>query len=128
MVTIDDIRRIAVTFPEVEESTHFRFRQPIFSVRGKPFAGGGGGKGELAAVFSISPEEASAAVAHDPAIYEEIWRPGAHRSFVGVRVDLAKVSKKRVQDLVEHAWRHKAPKNVVSAYEETMRATKTTGP
>ncbi len=53
----------------------------------------------------------------DPATYEEVWRPGARKSLVGLRVDLAKVSEERVQELVEHAWRNKAPKRVVSAYD-----------
>lgn len=58
MITLDDIRRFATAFPEVEESAHFR--QPAFKVRGKAFAGGE--KGEATAVFSISQEEAAAAV------------------------------------------------------------------
>lgn len=115
MITFDDIRRLATAFPEVEESTHFRIRQPVFKVGGKPFAGGE--KGETTAVFSVSREEAATAVADDPATYEEVWRPGATRSFVGLRTDLAKVSEERVQELIEHAWRNKAPKRVVAAYD-----------
>jgi hypothetical protein len=68
-------------------------------------------------VFSISQEEAAKAVAEDPGTYEEVWRTAAARSFVGVRVDLAKASNKRVQELVEHAWRNKAPRRMVAAYD-----------
>jgi len=71
----------------------------------------------LGTPFSVSQEEAATAVADDPATYEEVWRPGARKSLVGLRVDLAKVSEERVQELVEHAWRNKAPKRVVSAYD-----------
>ncbi|MDQ2761344.1 MAG: MmcQ/YjbR family DNA-binding protein [Actinomycetota bacterium] len=117
MITLDDVRRFSNAFPEVEEFTHFRFGQPVFKVAGKPFAGGAGSKGETTAVFSVSQEEAAKAVADDPAAYEEVWRPGARKSLVGLRVDLAKVSEERVQELVEHAWRNKAPKRVVSAYD-----------
>lgn len=117
MITIEDIRRLAMALPEVEESTHFRFHQPIFKVGGKPFAGGGGSKGDTAAVFSVSQEEAAGAVAEDPASYEEVWRPVAKKSLVGLRVDLARVSEERVEELVEHAWRHKAAKRVVAAYD-----------
>ena len=113
MITLDDIRRFATAFPEVEEVTHFR--QPAFKVRGKAFAGGE--KGETTAVFSVSQEEAAAAAADDPAVYEEVWRNAATRSFVGLRVDLAKVSRERVGELVERAWRNKAPKRVVTAYD-----------
>ncbi len=57
------------------------------------------------------------AVADDLAIYEEIWRPGARKTFVGLWVDLRKVSQERVQELLEHAWRNKAPKQAVAAYD-----------
>lgn len=117
MITLDDVGRFATAFPEAEEFTHFRFGQPVFKVGGKPFAGGGGSKGEPTAVFSVGQHEAATAVADDPAVYEEIWRPGARKSLVGLRVDLAKVSPERVQELVEHAWRNKAPKRVVAAYD-----------
>jgi hypothetical protein len=75
------------------------------------------GEGETTAVFSISHEEAAKAVADDPAIYEEVWCPGATKSFVGLRVDLAKVPEERVQELVEHAWRNKAANRMVAAYD-----------
>lgn len=41
-----------------------------------------------------------------------MWRNG--RIFVGLRVDLAKVTKKRLQELIEHAWRTRAPKRLVA--------------
>jgi hypothetical protein len=49
--------------------------------------------------------------------YEEVWRAGATRSFVGLRTDLTKVSEERVQELIEHAWRNTAHKRVVAAYD-----------
>lgn len=113
MITVDDIRRFATAFPEVEEFSHFGL--PGFRVRGKPFAGVE--KGETTAVASISRDEAAAAVADDPATYEEVWRTAATKSFVGVRFDLAKVSAERVQELIEHAWRNRAPQRVVAAYD-----------
>jgi hypothetical protein len=39
------------------------------------------------------------------------------RIFVGLRVDLAKVTKKRMQELIEHAWRNRAPKRLVAEYD-----------
>jgi hypothetical protein len=113
VITLDDIGRFAVAFPEVEEVTHFRL--PSFKVKGKPFAGVE--KGGATAVFSVSQEEAAQAVADDPAIYEEVWRAAATKIFVGLRVDLSKVSRERVQELVEHAWRNKAPKRLVVSYD-----------
>jgi hypothetical protein len=37
--------------------------------------------------------------------------------WVGLRVDFAKVSEERVQELVERAWWNKARKRVVAAYD-----------
>ncbi|MFU8851482.1 MmcQ/YjbR family DNA-binding protein [Micromonospora sp. SL1-18] len=113
MITLDDIRRYVAAFPEVEEVTHFRM--PSFKVSGKPFAGAE--KGATTAVFSVSQQEAATAVADDPTTYEEVWRTAGRRSFVGLRVDLTKVAEDRVKELVEHAWRNKAPKRVVAAYD-----------
>ena len=113
MITLDDIRRYATAFPEVEETTHFRL--PTFKVKGKPFAGVE--KGAETAVVSISKEDAAAAVAADGEVFEEVWRKAATDIFVGLRVDLAKVSEERLAELVESAWRNKAPKRVIAAYD-----------
>lgn len=113
MLTEDDIRRLAMAFPEVEEVAHFG--RPSFKVRGRPFAGTE--KSERTAVFSVGRDEGAAAVAAEPDVYEEVWRPGGRPTWVGLRVDLAKVPGARVAELVEHAWREKAPKRLVAAYD-----------
>jgi hypothetical protein len=46
---------------------------------------------------------------------EEVWRNG--RIFVGLRVDLAGVTEERVQELIEHAWRNRAPKRLVAEHD-----------
>ncbi len=115
MIAPETIRRFATELPGVEESTHVRFREPIFKVRGKTFAGVD--RGDATAVFSIDHREAATIVARAPGTYEEVWRPGATKSFVGLRVDLAKVSEERVRELIEQAWRTKAPRRVVTAYD-----------
>lgn len=113
MNEIDHIRRCATALPGVEEYVHFRFRTPGWKVNGKPFAGLE--KGETAAVFCVTQAEAAEAVTADPSMYEESWRPTNPRTFLGLRVDLGKVSDDRVRELVEHAWRHKAPKRLVAS-------------
>lgn len=115
MITTEDVRRLAMSFPDVEEFVHHRFKVPGFRVAGKAFAGMD--EGERTAVFSVSAEEAAAAVAAEPAVYEEVWRPGARPSLVGLRADLAGISPDRVAELVEHAWRHRAPRRLVAAYD-----------
>jgi hypothetical protein len=115
MVTTEDIRRFATALPGVEESTHHVFKVPVFRVGGTAFAGLN--RGETTAVFSIAHEDAQAAVADDPGTYAEVWRPGGRRSFVGLRVDLSKVAPDHVHNLVERAWRNKAPKRLVAAHD-----------
>lgn len=113
VITLEDLRRCAQALPEVEESTHFGL--PSFKVRGKPFAGVE--KTGETAVFSVGQDEAAAAVEADDTVYEEVWRTAGRKIYVGLRVDLAKVSPERVQELVENAWRNKAPKRLVTEHD-----------
>nr|WP_238362018.1 MmcQ/YjbR family DNA-binding protein [Actinopolymorpha pittospori] len=115
VITSEEIRRYATAFPEVEEDVHHVWKLPVFKVRGKVFAGMD--RGGRTAVFSISQEDAAAVVAAEPAVYEEVWRNAATRSFVGLRVDLAKVSTKHIRELIEGAWRNKAPKRLVATHD-----------
>lgn len=117
MITLDDIRRYARALPEVEEATHFRL--PSFKVRGKGFITVQ--QGNTHALLAVDQAEATALAAADPDVYEEVWRKGNGRIFVGVRVDLAKVSSEHVRELVEHAWRNRAPKRLVATYDEEGR-------
>ena len=113
MIGIDDMRRYALALPEVEEGTHFGL--PSFSVRGKGFANLQ--KGDTHALLSVSEPEAEALAAEDPQTYEAVSRNGG-RIFVGVRIDLAKVTVDRLRTLFAHAWRHRAPKRLVAAHPE----------
>jgi hypothetical protein len=115
VITLDDIRSMATAFPRSRNSPTSGSGCRASRSWAKAFAGME--KGETTAVFSISHEEAAKAVADDPATYEKVRRPDATKSFVGLRVDLAKVPEERVQELVEHAWRNKAPNRMVAAYD-----------
>jgi hypothetical protein len=108
MADVEDLRRLALAFPEAAEGTHFRLVD--FKVRGKGFAGllPNGNAG-----VSIDPAEVPALVAGDPAL-TELRR---FDKVIGVEVDLAKVSGDRLARLVELAWRHRAPKRLVAAWE-----------
>ena len=111
MITFDDMRGYAMVLPEVEEKSHFRL--PGFRVADKLLAHLE--KGDKHAIVCISQEEAEAASAEQPEVYQEVWRDG--RIFVGLRVDLAKVTNQRMQELIEHAWRNRAPKRLVKEYD-----------
>ena len=116
LITTEDIRRWAIALPEVEETSHFRFRVPQFKVRGRTFAGLG--KDATTAVFCVSEQEAVSATADDPATCQAVRRRDARRSFLGLQVQLRSVSRARVRGLVEDAWRHQAPKRLVAEYKE----------
>lgn len=113
MIGIDDLRRYALALPEVEEGTHFGL--PSFSVRGKGFANLQ--KGDTHTLLSLSEPEAEVLAAEDPQTYEAVSRNGG-RIFVGVRIDLAKVTADRLQMLLAHAWRHRAPKRLAAAHPQ----------
>jgi hypothetical protein len=72
-------------------------------------------KGDEHAIVCVSQAEAAAAAADQPDAYQPVWRDG--RIFVGLRVDLARVTDERLQELVEHAWRHRAPKRLVAEHD-----------
>ncbi len=76
-------------------------------------------QGDAHAIVCVGRAEAKTAAADKPDVYEEVWRNG--RIFVGLRVDLAKVTKKRMQELIEHAWRNRAPKRLVAEYDTPLR-------
>lgn len=117
MTTPDDIRTYATALPEVEERTHFG--KPAFRVRDKLFVSVHDEPEGLSAIVGVGREAATAAAADAPDVHEVVWRVhGETRLFVGLRVDLGRVSAETLQSLVEHAWRNKAPRRLVSAYDQ----------
>jgi hypothetical protein len=79
VISTDDIRRWAPALSEVEETSHFRFKVPIFKVLRQTFVGMG--KDETTAVFCIIEREADKAAADDPATYEAVRRSDARKKF-----------------------------------------------
>lgn len=112
MTTTDDIRRWAGALPEVEETRHFRFKVPVFKVRGRTFVGMG--QDETTAVFCV--REAAALQLAEQGVGEPVRRQDARRSFLGLEVVLSAVPSSRVQALVEEAWRAQAPKRLVAEH------------
>ena len=70
---------------------------------------------------SLAEKEVKAVAADYPDACEEIWRNG--KIFMGLRVDLSRVPARRVHELVERSWRHRAPTNIVAAYDKRFRKT-----
>ncbi len=112
MIGITEIRRYAMALPEVSEAQHFKL--PAFKVREKVFVVIQ--KGSTHAIVSVDETQAKEAAASEPQAYE-VLRRSSGRIFVGVRVDLAKASGARFKELVEQAWRHKAPRSLSAAHK-----------
>lgn len=112
MADLDDLRRLALALPETEEGTHFRLVD--FKVRGKGFAGmlPNGHAG-----LSVAAEQVPALVTEHP-VLTELRR---FDKVIGVELDLREVDVDLLGRLVELAWRTRAPKRVVAAWEAGNR-------
>lgn len=116
MITVETIRAYATELPDVEEKPHFG--RPGFRVRDKLFVSVHVDGDNPFAIFHVAQPDAAAAMAENPDVFKEVWRThGQNRIFVGLSVDFARVSTERCRELVGIAWRNRAPKRVVAAYE-----------
>jgi hypothetical protein len=107
-------RRFALSLPEATEEPHFEMSS--FRVRGKIFATVPPDRAYLN-VF-VDELEIAASAAQNPAVYEPLrWG----REVRGLRVRLASAPDTRVMQLLEEAWRRKAPKRVVAEYDLSQR-------
>jgi hypothetical protein len=109
MSDFEQVRAFALALPEATEEPHFDMDS--FRVRGKIFVTVPP-DGTSLHVF-VGEEETAACVAEDPAAFETL-RWGQRVS--GVRVHLAAAPPERVRELIEDAWRRKAPKRLAAGY------------
>lgn len=103
-------RKAALALPEATEEPHFDMAS--FRVRGKIFATVPP-DGRHAHVM-VDEEEARAAAASDPRAYEELWWG---KRLSGARVKLSAARTGEVTELLEEAWRRKAPKRLVTEFD-----------
>ena len=106
----DHARHYALSFPEVAESPHFD--SASFRVRGKIFVTLPAGDEQLH-VF-VGEDETKAFVAEDGDAFEELWWG---KKLWGVRVNLSCAPRAGIEELIDSAWRRKAPKRVVDAFD-----------
>ena len=116
LIGLNEVRAFAMTLPEVEEGPPVQAARRIaaFKVAGKSFLGVE--KGGATITVSLAENEAKAVATECPDAYEEIWRNG--KIFMGLRVQLSKVSLRGLRELIEKSWRHSAPKRIVAAYDK----------
>ena len=106
-MTWDDVVAIATALPEVEVSTSYR--TPALKVRGKGFARlRTEAEGGLMLVCGLDEKEALLA-SGDPAYFTTRHYDG----YGSILVDLTRIEPAQLAELVEEAWRHKAPARLV---------------
>jgi len=102
-VTLEDVRRFALSLPETTEEPHHE--RTSFRVRGKIFASALP-DGDSCNVLLDEPD-ARAAVFEAADVFGELWWG---KRLVGVKVDLASADPTRVQELLTEAWLRRAPR------------------
>ena len=107
---VERCRKYALSLPEVTEEPHHHMGS--FRVRGKIFTTLPPGDAHLH-IF-IDDERRQLAVAMNPEACEDLsWG----KRVVGVRVRLAACEQDFVEELLESAWRRKAPKALLKALQ-----------
>jgi hypothetical protein len=104
-VTLDELRELALALPEATEQDHhgsasFRVRGKIFATVPDP---------DHVRVMVDEPE-IRACAAQDPATFEEFWWG---KRLACVSVDLRRVDRGQLGELLTEAWRRKAPSGLV---------------
>jgi hypothetical protein len=102
--TPDDLRRIALALPGVEETTHFRL--PAFRVKDKVFAVL---QPDDHVVLHLDAQTTMAATAARRSAVEETRRG---TTVIGVRITLAELDLATLEQLTAAAWRHRAPRQL----------------
>jgi hypothetical protein len=112
-MNFEDVRRMAMAFPGVEE--HLSFGEPTLKV----------GKRFLACVAKIDADslclklpdalQRDFLVNSQPDIY---YAPKHYADFGSILIRMSKADPEEVRDLFEQAWRAYAPKRVVAAYQK----------
>jgi hypothetical protein len=112
-MTWDDVVTIAGRLPEVEESTSYG--TPALKVKGKGFARlRTEAEGGLVLMCRMDEKEALLA-SGDPAFYTTPHYDG----YGAILVDLERVERDQLEELIEEAWRERAPVRVRKAYDAT---------
>jgi len=107
-MTLEQVRRIALSLPSVTEEPHFHYTS--FRVAGKIFATAPP-DGEHLHVF-VEEAQRQLAMALEPESLEVLtWG----KRVVGLRVSLPKAKTTLVRELLQQSWSRKAPKRLLAA-------------
>lgn len=112
-MTLDQARAIALALPEATEQDHHGMAS--FRVRGKIFATAP--DGDHLRVM-VGETEIRAAAAEDPDTFEAFWWGSR---LACVIVDLHRVDVNQLAELLDEAWRRKAPVALVREHDRQAR-------
>jgi hypothetical protein len=111
MATWEDVVGMAMALPEVEESTWFR--TPSLKVAGRSFARlRSEAEGGVVLMCDLGEKDALLA-SGDPAFYTTPHYDG----YGAILIDLDRVDSEQLAELVEEAWRRKAPARLRKAFD-----------
>ena len=111
-MTFDEVRRLALALPEVEERVTwetditFRVRDKIFAI---------GGEGSTGVSIKASLEDQAELIEMDPKTFAKSAYVGR---FGWVTVDLTRVDPGLLESLLRDAWRRTAPKKLAATLDD----------
>ncbi len=111
MATIDDVRRIALSLPETIEKP--LYGTPGFRVKDKAFARLRE-EGDVLVVWCADEDEKEAYIATQP---DTFFTLPHYDGYPLVLVRLPAIGDEELRDVLTDAWRIRAPRRLVSAYE-----------
>jgi len=110
-LTQGEMRVMALALPEAHESSHMG--TPDFRVRNKIFATiPPTSPGRV--VLKMTPANVDALVRRDPATFVDVWRG----RWIGI--ELARLTREEIRELMADAWQVAAPKSVVKAHAKRL--------
>ena len=113
-MTDADFRKLALSLPEVEESSHMG--HPDFRVRGKIFATlWSDGKSGMA---KLTPEQQEEFVRSEPDVFAPVNGSWGRRGATQVR--LTEANRTIVRRALIAAWRNTAPKSLTKTFDEKL--------
>ncbi len=107
MASWDDVVAIGTALPETEESTWFR--TPALKVRGKSFCRMKE-DGETLVIQVLDLEDKEALLRSDPELF---FTTPHYDGYAYVLVRLDRIGREQLAELVEDAWRLRAPKKLL---------------
>jgi hypothetical protein len=113
MVTVEQIRRVALSLPRsyeaiVRDRIKFRVRQIVFVALSRD---------ETTMGFGFPKDERAALIAAEP---DKFFPPSkSDERFHWVQVHLAAIDEQEMRELVTDAWRMCVPKRVAAEYDRT---------